>query len=63
MSLFGIDCHYEHLFSSVKNTKSSTMMRLTDERVEGCFHITTKEIKADIENCASKSHVIYLTND
>jgi hypothetical protein len=60
-SVFGGTCRCEQLYSLVKNVKSRTRKRLTDERLVGCTRIPT-EIKHDIEKITqSKSIFKYLT--
>jgi hypothetical protein len=39
----------EQLFSLMKNVKSRTRTRLTEEYLEGCMRIATSEIEYDIE--------------
>jgi hypothetical protein len=46
-SVFGNVC--EQMSSLMKNVKSRTRTRLTDEHLEGCMRIATTEIKRDIE--------------
>jgi hypothetical protein len=48
-SVFSSNYRCEQLFSLMKDTKSRTKTRLTDEHLEGCMQIATTEIGSDIE--------------
>jgi hypothetical protein len=48
------NCRCEQLFSKMKNVKSRTWVRLTDEHLQGWRRIVATEIKADIERSRMK---------
>jgi hypothetical protein len=49
LSVFGSKYRCEQLLNLMKNVKSRTRTRLTDECVEGYVWIAATEIKSDIE--------------
>jgi hypothetical protein len=55
-SVFGSNYRCEQLFSLIKNVKSKTRTRLTDQHLQGCMRIATTEIKPDTEKLIKQKH-------
>jgi hypothetical protein len=60
-SVFGSSYRCEQLFSIMKNVRSRTRTRLTDEHLDGCMRIATTEIKRILKDYCRKSSAKYLT--